>query len=605
MSSDNGLTLDWRPIGRGGKAALTLRLPDGSCYTDKADLTDPGERKRLLGRICKGRKGIDKKALAAELERIASDLVGKADGKDGGRPSQADALVGLAEDVQLFHTPGGNDSEGYATVLVGEHKETWPVNGKGFRRWLAKRFYDVTGKAPGLQAVQDALNVIAGRAVHEGPEHAIAVRVAEHDGAIYLDLADEQWRCVRIAADGWEVVADAPVKFIRRKGMLALPVPERGGSIDELRPLVNLRDDDNWVLFVAWLLATLRPGRPFPVLAVNGEQGSAKSTLCRMARALIDPNGAPLRRPPRDERDLMIAANNGWVVGYDNLSGIRPELSDALCCLATGGGFATRELYSDDEEKLFAATRPILLNGIEDVATRPDLLDRALCLTLPAIPDGERRAEADLWKTFTAVQPRVLGALLDAVAAALKNLPAARLDSLPRMADFALWIAAAETALPWKPGEFMAAYSGNRGAANELAIESSVVAAPLAALLSAEGGRWEGTATELLNALETAHTDEKTRARREWPTSTRKLSGDLRRLAPNLRRAGLEVTFDKEPGGQRRRIIRLEQTCETPSRPSRASQGPEIAGETPGRWRDGAGWCDGRDRPPTVPAKAA
>jgi hypothetical protein len=345
--------------------------------------------------------------------------------------------------VEVFHTPGGYDSEGYTTLEVNGHRESWPISSKGFRRWLSKRFYDEHSKAPGSQALQDALNVIAGKAVHEGPEHEIAVRLAEQGGNIWLDLADPDWRAVRVGPGGWEVVSDCPVRFVRKRGMLALPEPARGGRIEELRPLVNLPDDDSWVLFVAWLVAALRPGRPFPILAVNGEQGSAKSTLCRMARALLDPNVSPLRRPPRDDRDLMIAASNGWVVGYDNLSGIRPELSDTLCCLATGGGFGTRELYTDDDEKLFAAMRPVLVNGIEDLATRADLLDRALTLTLPAIPDEKRRDEGGLWRQYEEVRPRVLGALLDAVSAALRDLPDTRLTSKPRMADFALWVTAA------------------------------------------------------------------------------------------------------------------------------------------------------------------
>ena len=393
------------------------------------------------------------------------------------------------------------------------------------------------------------------------------------------------------------------MKFIRRRGMLALPEPVPGGNVEELRSLVNLPDDDGWILFVAWLLAALRPGRPFPLLAVNGEQGSAKSTLCRMGRRLIDPNTADLRRPPRDERDLMIAANNGWIVALDNLSGLAPTLSDALCTLATGGGFATRELYTDGDEKLFDATRPIILNGIEDVATRPDLLDRALCLTLPEIHNDNRRDEDELWSVFTAVRPRVLGALLAAVAAGLRELPSTRLASKPRMADFALWVVAAETALPWGPGAFLNAYAGNRGAANELAIEASIVAAPLAALLTAEDGRWEGPARELLDALE-SHAAENVKKHRDWPAgagAARKLGGELRRLAPNLRRAGTMVIFDREPGGKRRRLIRLENTCETPSRPSRPCQSPENAGETPGRSRDGQN--DGAM--PTVPDRPA
>src|SRR5262249_4514810 len=154
-----------------------------------------------------------------------------------------------------------------------------------------------------------------------------------------------------------------------------------------------------------------------------------------------------------------------------NLSGLPDFLSDALCSLATGGGLATRELYSDADEKLFAATRPILLNGIEDIATRPDLLDRAVTLTLPTIPEMQRRDEEELFRDFEAVRPRVLGALLDAVSAGLRNRPRVRLTSKPRMADFALWVVAAEPALGWQSGAFLKAYTENRGQANELALE--------------------------------------------------------------------------------------------------------------------------------------
>lgn len=170
---------------------------------------------------------------------------------------------------------------------------------------------------------------------------------------------------------------------------------------------------------------------------------------------------------------------------------------------------------------------------------------------------------------------------------ALKNLPSVRLDAKPRMADFASWIVAAEPALPWKPGAFMGAYIGNRGAANELAIDASIIAGPVASLLTAEGGDWQGTARDLLDALESGHADEKSRKRREWPATPRKLSGELRRLAPNLRRVGIDVTFSREAGGQRPRLVRLERTCKAPSLSSRPSRTPENAEETAGRSRDG------------------
>src|SRR5207344_1526121 len=212
------------------------------------------------------------------------------------------------------------------------------------------------------------------------------IRIAEHTGHIYLDLADECWRAVEITPEGWRVVECPPVRFRRPVGMLPLPVPERGGSIEALNSFLNLPSRNDFVLIVAWLLAALRSRGPYPLLAISGEQGSAKTVLSKLLKALIDPNAAPVRALSREERELMIAANNGYVLVFDNLSGLPNWLSDALCQLATGGSFAVRRLYTDDEEMLFDASRPILLNGVEEVVSRPDLGDRAIFLSLAPIP---------------------------------------------------------------------------------------------------------------------------------------------------------------------------------------------------------------------------
>ena len=197
---------------------------------------------------------------------------------------------------------------------------------------------------------------------------------------------------------------------------------------------------------VAWALAVLRNQGPYPVLVLSGEQGSAKSTFSAILRALLDPNTAPLRALPREDRDLFIAASNGHVLAFDNVSGLPAWISDTLCRLATGGGFAVRQLYTDQDEVLFDAARPVILNGIEDIVTRPDLADRAVFLTLEPIPEERRRPEAELWAAFEAERARILGVLLDAVVEGLKRLPDTHLPKLPRMADFALWASACETA---------------------------------------------------------------------------------------------------------------------------------------------------------------
>jgi hypothetical protein len=268
-------------------------------------------------------------------------------------------------------------------------------------------------------------------------------------------------------------------------------------------------------------------------------------------RALVDPNTALLRAEPRDGRDLIIAATNGWLVGLDNLSHLSPWLSDALCRLATGGGFATRELYTDSDETLFDAQRPVILNGIEELATRGDLLDRSIILYLPSIPEAQRRPEVALWHDFETARPRILGALLDAVSTALARVATVKLNRLPRMADFAVWITAAEAALGWEPGTFMVAYTGNREAANELTLEASLIAPAIRKV--ADAG-FTGTATELLRRLYD-QAEETLRRQKGWPANPRALSGSLRRIAPNLRAVGINVEFLGNTGSNRHRLI--------------------------------------------------
>src|SRR5438874_2032384 len=306
----------------------------------------------------------------------------------------------LSED--LFHTAPGT---AFADITVDGHRETWPIRSKRLRGWLRRRYYQETGEAPSAAAVRSALDLLEARAQFDGPERAVHVRIAERGGHIYLDLADEEWRAVDIGPDGWRVIGCPPVRFRRPSGMLPLPVPQQGGSIETLNSFLNLASRDDFVLIVAWLLAALRPGGPYPLLAISGEQGSAKTVLSKLLKALIDPNAAPVRALSREDRELMIAANNGYLLAFDNLSGLPIWLSDALCRLASGGSFAVRQLYTDDGEVLLEAARPILVNGIEEVVSRPDLGDRAIFPILAPIGEVQRRPENELWREFEIERP--------------------------------------------------------------------------------------------------------------------------------------------------------------------------------------------------------
>ena len=395
--------------------------------------------------------------------------------EDKGRKkeSQATAMVRLALEagVELWHTPGG---DGYITITPGDHhREHHPLASRGTRDYLTRIFYNDTGQAPNATALTAAIGTLTSMARFDGEQHDVHVRVAGDDERVFLDLGDAAWRAVEVTPAGWEVVRNPAVRFRRPHGMLPLPEPVRGGSIDELRPFINVRSDsdNDFALVVAWLLAALRPRGPYPIEVIVAEQGAAKTTTSRVQRRLVDPNEADVRRPPRNTEDLMIAATNGHAAVFDNISRISDELSDNLSVLATGGGFAVRQLYCNREEVIFHAQRPIILNGISQAATRGDLLDRALVITLPTIPDERRKDEASFWLEFNEARPRILGALLDAVSGGLRRLPDVHLADKPRMADFAMWSVAVEPSCPWPNGTFLRAYAGNRQGSVEATLD--------------------------------------------------------------------------------------------------------------------------------------
>ena len=496
LTLDPALTLplsaEWSLLvseaGRYAKGLIaSIGLSNGSLQTvERVALTDPEER-QAFALLVSYRSGLSvasvEPQMLAVFDAVEEQLRDQAQESEGGAPSQATRLVELAHaaGIELFHNP--IDEEGYASIPVDGHTETYPLKVRSFRRRLARLFFTKEGKSPGAQAIQDALAVLEGQALFDGPERPVHVRVAEHVGNIYLDLCNAAWQAVEVTATGWSVVDTCPVKFRRMPGMLPLPVPQSGGTLGDLRALLNLGTESDWRLVAHWLLAALRPRGPYPALVVHGGQGSAKTTLVRVLRYFVDPNAVPLRLPSRDVQNVAIAASNSWIVAYDNLSHLPDWLSDALCCVATGLGFATRTLFTDGEESLFQAMRPIVVNGIEEVATRADFLDRALIVHLPPIEPTTVKDEEVFWADVDQGRPRILGALLDIVSQGLKTLPTVKLSSMPRMADFAKWSCAVAPACGWTAAAFLNAYKDVRESTHTLTLEASLLWSPLRELL--------------------------------------------------------------------------------------------------------------------------
>jgi putative DNA primase/helicase len=484
-------------------------------------------------------------AVPVHADADASNISGGAGRR---RRGQSDGLLSFLSEVELWHSP---DLEAFATIKVEEHFENRKVRDREFRLWLAGRYGEATNTVPSIQAMEDALRQYEYRAIYRGSEYEVFLRIGQHQGAIYIDLGDAQWRVIELTPSGWRSIDRAPVKFVRPPAMRALPTPEPGGLIEqELRDLINVRDAADFVLIVAWLVGCFNPRGPYPILIVNGEQGSAKSTLCRLLRRLIDPAEAEIRLPPRNVDDLIVATRNSHVLAFDNMSHLADWLSDPLCSLATGTGFGTREHCSNTSEVNFKGARPIMLNGIPNLGDRADFADRSIHVLLQPIAKEHRQAESDYWRTVEARLPLIFGAILDAVARALRDRASAP-QPVTRMADFELFVSAAEPALGWEPGTFLAAYLANREGAIEQALEADPLGDAVCQLVEHED--WGGTPSALLARLSEKVSDPE-RKLPSWPKAANKLRDRLRRLAPALRTKGIELDLGTPKAGGNRFI---------------------------------------------------
>lgn len=520
-----------------GKAASIklVKLPD---LPEKGDVSDfiatfDGNRQKATGGI----HGLISKAIDYQPHAVNQNFQPKSDEKG----KQADALIRIGKRAELFQS---SDGVLWARFNTNRHFECWPIRAKGtgFRRWLVSEFFKDAGSAPSATAVQSAIEVLEAVAQfgEKQTTREVFTRVAGHEGKIYLDTADDKWRAIEISPAGWKVIEDPPVFFRRTRGMLPLPEPLPGGSLRLLDGLVNLGAEDNRKVILSWLIYTLNPNGPYPLLGFISEQGSGKTSTAKILREIVDPNQSPIRALPKSIEDLAVAAQHSWVLGFDNLSYIPDTFSDALCRLATGGGFATRAHYTNDDEAVFWAKRPVILNGISDFTSRPDLLERTLIVNLPAIPPEKRKTETAISTQFERVRPTLLGALLDAAVITLRNLHNVILNESPRMADFALWSAAAAGAIEADSGEMVSLLFEKQNEALLSDVDSPIHQAVFE-LVEQRNGRVEMLLADLLEKVTDIAPEEATR-QKSWPKNPRALRSALARITPVMRVVGIKIT---------------------------------------------------------------
>ncbi len=462
---------------------------------------------------------------------------------------------------KLFRTPDGR-------TIAHVDGRTLLVQGKDFRAWLANRYLATHDRTPHLANVKEAVETLHLRNA-DLPVAEAHVRVAPdraaHPPAIWIDLGSEDWTAIRVDDYGWRIEphpASGPY-MIRPKQTPPMPTPLAGGDLNDLRRFLNVSTEDDFRLIVAWLVMVLRPTGPYPILSFTGGQGSAKSTNVKVLGSLVDPTVPDVMKLARDDRDLWVAATKRHVLVFDNVSWIEDWQSDELCRLATGGGTAQRTLYTNEEETVLWACRPIMLNGIVNAVTRGDLADRSIMIECPPIMDY--KPEVQFRHQFEAARPALLGALLDALSATLRAVSRVELPRRNiRMADFAEWGAAVEVGLGWPAGSFLEAYESNRQTMRSSVIEADAVAQAIIARFGSESATpFEGPVSGLARELE--QTIEPDCRGRGWPKSPQAWASHIRRMQTVLAQEG--ITIDWQTDSRNRTtysVSRKRETLEAP-----------------------------------------
>lgn len=463
--------------------------------------------------------------LLADLDRETNPVQ-----NEQARNSDADIILEMLSENTLY-----SDEEVNKTFIEDDMR-ILRIGSQSFAEWISHKFFKEFRRSVNESSIKQVGFTLTGKAKHEGIKKHIYMRTVNYQDAIYIFIGDDGWQKIKVTASGWGLVTESDVKFCKPSSMLPLPLPVSGGKIEQLWDYLNISGDDR-LLVLAWMLEAFRSETPFPVLALNGLQGCAKSSTHARIRMLIDPSGCNLRAAPKDIQDIYIGAGSNWIVSFENISRLSSQQQDALCTLATGGGFATRTLYTNDEETIINVKRPVIINSIPIVITAQDLTDRVINIELQKLETY--RDEIEINAEFEAARPKLFGALLDLLVKTLMKLPLVKLNKPPRMADFARLGEAMTQALGHEAGKFEQTFNENRIESASRAMEASPVAIAIREMAESCHGKivFHGTVNQLFNKLmENRHSFE------GWPKSPRGFGDAIRRQTPALHSIGINVS---------------------------------------------------------------
>jgi hypothetical protein len=477
-------------------------------------------------------------------------------------------LTRLAQKATYF-IDANNENDVFAEIPIEddppglERRVVAAINSQRFKRWLIYNFKREFERAPGREALKIAIDGIDADAAHHSDRAPVHIRVGYANNTIYVDRGTPEGDVIEIDAGGWRVIPRAPVKFIRpSSGLGVLPLPEKNGNIDDLQALLNLKDRRDFILLIGWIIGCYRPiaagagAGEYGLLLLIGPHGSSKTSALKAALALVDPVHTEPPGQCREDRDVLVVAQETFVLGMDNVKHISNERASVYCRLLSGGKISGRSLYTDREVTSITARRPIAMTATTVVTTEVDIADRTLMIRMgESFEDksGGRKTSAEVDAAFGKVQPKLLGCILDAVSAGLRNRdrPMPR-DNLPRLADMADWLQRCEGGLGWPPGTMLTAFQDAVKEVAEDTADYDPVASAVVALMAEETrDAWGPSLVSELWALLKRRNQARGLHFQEFPRSPPALSRRLRELQVVLRRNKLVVWLVREAAGMK------------------------------------------------------
>lgn len=496
--------------------------------------------------------------------------------------TQAETIIRLVKEKNtvLFHD---TLRDPYAAVMINGHQEVWSIENQDFNTWLNRLYYLAKNKPAKKECIAQAKEVLKSQAIFDNKKAIpLDIRVAQLDNAFWYNLSNDDWNAVKITNDGWEVVDNPPILFKRFRHQKYQCQPNHDGDIRRILKYINLQE--NHTMFLCWLVCCFIPNIPHAMPIFFGEKGAAKTTTCILLKKIIDPSALETLTIQKNSRSLVVNFQQHWFLPFDNISRINEETSDTLCRAITGGGIQQRKLFTDADDYIFTFQRCLALNGINNVANRPDLLDRAILIELCRIEETKRRELSELMTDFEKDLPYILGGIFDILSKAMSVYPTVKLDKLPRMADFARWGFAVGEALGGFGNEFLDEYNANQRKRN-IEVLNANIAATLVVAFMKDRPEWSGLMSELYKQLSALAQQHGINIKGEnFPAAHNALSRKLKELQSNLQEVGIGFVLKSTAQGK---VITLtnEKTSQLPSyyqhtvKPDRSDTSTSITNE--------------------------